>query len=398
MAVHVLMRAMCLTCVRVVAGAVVVCMCRAVIVAMVVVVGVRVVVSMVAVAVIGHMAAVSTAFRLKSQISLYHGHVHAAQHVGQHMVGFDLQVIGLQLYRHMAVAQVVGGAHQIKRAAVHRTSRDVQHFLRRCNDAHHRAIFGHQHITTAHCLATGQEHCQFTALVVGSGKAGFLTDIPIELHGGSAFQQNAGQALALGKEFVHGQHGVLTFQRSATSMTSWRALCIRQHFVSTDSMPNMSTPSELSFPTTSDWLPCGVNHVAVYGTLRAGGVNEMARLRPGIISTGRTTLTGSLHDLGWYPGLILQGTQQVLAEVYPLDHALEQVLDGYEGIWPQNTGEYTKRIVTLPVALTSGSTQMMALLVYEALPATVQHAPVIAASDWLAWHQAKGVPSGPAAP
>lgn len=156
----------------------------------------------------------------------------------------------------------------------------------------------------------------------------------------------------------------------------------------------MSTPSELSFPTTFDWLPCGVDHVAVYGTLRAGGVNEMARLRPGIISTGRTTLTGSLHDLGWYPGLILQGSQQVLAEVYPLDHALEQVLDGYEGIWPQNTGEYTKRIVTLPVALTSGSTQMMALLVYEALPATVQQAPVIAASDWLVWHRARGVPPG----
>ncbi len=159
-------------------------------------------------------------------------------------------------------------------------------------------------------------------------------------------------------------------------------------------MTNMSTPTALSLQKKSDWQPCGVDHVAVYGTLRAGGVNEIARLRPGIISTGRTTLTGTLHDLGWYPGLIFQGTQQVLAEVYPLDHALEQVLDGYEGIWPQNTGEYTKRIITLPVALTSGSTQMMALLVYEALPATVQQAPMIAASDWLAWHQGRGVPSG----
>lgn len=159
-------------------------------------------------------------------------------------------------------------------------------------------------------------------------------------------------------------------------------------------MAHMSIPSELSLQTTSDWLPCGVGHVAVYGTLRAGGVNEIARLRPGIISTGRTTLTGSLHDLGWYPGLVLQGTQQVLAEVYPLDPALEQVLDGYEGIWPQNTGEYTKRILTLPVALTSGSTQMMAVLVYEALPAAVAQAPVIAAGDWLAWHQSRGVSSG----
>jgi hypothetical protein len=30
--------------------------------------------------------------------------VHGAQHVGQHMVGLDLQVVGLQLDGHMAVA------------------------------------------------------------------------------------------------------------------------------------------------------------------------------------------------------------------------------------------------------------------------------------------------------
>ena len=150
-------------------------------------------------------------------------------------------------------------------------------------------------------------------------------------------------------------------------------------------MADMSTPSELSSLKNVDWQPCGVGHVAVYGTLRAGGVNDIARLRDHMVITGRTTLVGTLHDMGWYPGLVLQGTQEVLAEVYPLDHALEQLLDGYEGIWPQDTGEYTKRIVTVPVALTSGGTQTMAVLVYEALPAAVAQAPVIAAGDWLAW-------------
>ena len=150
----------------------------------------------------------------------------------------------------------------------------------------------------------------------------------------------------------------------------------------------MSTPSELSRSDKSGWQPCGVGHVAVYGTLRAGAVNDIARLRGGMVITGRTTLMGTLHDLGWYPGLVLQGTQQVLAEVYPLDAALEQVLDGYEGIWPQDTGEYTKRTLTVPVALTGGGTQMLAVLVYEALPATVQAAPVIDSGDWLAWFTA----------
>lgn len=156
-------------------------------------------------------------------------------------------------------------------------------------------------------------------------------------------------------------------------------------------MTDMSTPFALSSVAATDWQPCGVGHVAVYGTLRAGGINDIARLRPGIACIGRTTLTGTLHDLGYYPGLQLQGTQQVLAEVYPLDPALEQALDGIEGLWPTDVGEYTKRILTLPVALTSGGTQMLAVLVYEALPATVQHAPVVEASDWLAWYAAKGV-------
>lgn len=160
-----------------------------------------------------------------------------------------------------------------------------------------------------------------------------------------------------------------------------------------DSMTCMSIPFELphSEKSASDWQSCGVSHVAVYGTLRAGGVNDIARLRPGMVCTGCTTLTGTLHDLGWYPGLQLQGSQQVLAEVYPLDEALEQALDGIEGLWPDDVGEYTKRILTLPVALTGGGTQMLALLVYEAMPATVQKAPVIDASDWLAWFQGKGV-------
>lgn len=148
----------------------------------------------------------------------------------------------------------------------------------------------------------------------------------------------------------------------------------------------MSTPNAHSSSVVADWQPCGVNRVAVYGTLRAGGINDIARLRDGLVITGRTTLTGTLYDMGWYPGLSLQGSQQVLAEVYPLDKALEQVLDGYEGIWPQDTGEYTKRIVTVPVALTGGGTQMMAVLVYEALPAAVAQLPVIEAGDWLAWY------------
>lgn len=133
--------------------------------------------------------------------------------------------------------------------------------------------------------------------------------------------------------------------------------------------------------------------MAVYGTLRAGGVNDIARLGPHVECVGRAWLTGSLYDLGRYPGLRLEGTQQVLAEVYAMDCALEQAMDRIEGLWPEDVGEYAKRILTLSVELPGGATQPMTMLVYEAMPATVAHAPVIAASDWLAWanEQGKGV-------
>lgn len=157
-------------------------------------------------------------------------------------------------------------------------------------------------------------------------------------------------------------------------------------------MTTLETFADMNVPTSShDWQSCGAAYVAVYGTLRAGGINDIAKLKPGIACMGKTQLTGTLHDLGWYPGLTLQGTQAVLAEVYPMDDALEQAMDRIEGLWPQDMGEYTKRLLTLPVMLTAGGQQPVTLLVYEALPATVAAAPEIAVSDWLAWFEGKGI-------
>ena len=161
-------------------------------------------------------------------------------------------------------------------------------------------------------------------------------------------------------------------------------------------MTTLEAFAEMDAPTSShdspaSWQGCGAAYVAVYGTLRAGGINDIAKLKPGIACMGKTQLTGTLHDLGWYPGLTLQGSQAVLAEVYPMDDALEQAMDRIEGLWPEDMGEYTKRILTLPVMLTAGGQQPITVLVYEALPATVAAAPEIAVSDWLAWFEGKGI-------
>ncbi|UXC18195.1 gamma-glutamylcyclotransferase family protein [Comamonas squillarum] len=152
----------------------------------------------------------------------------------------------------------------------------------------------------------------------------------------------------------------------------------------------MQTPPPEHPIRNPPWHPCGAGHVAVYGTLRAGGVNDIARLQPGISCLGRSLLTGTLFDLGWYPGLQLQGSGLVLAEVYPLNDALEQAMDRIEGIWPQDVGEYTKRVLTLDVKLADGEQQPLEALVYEALPPALQGRTQISAQDWLAWIAEQG--------
>ena len=93
-------------------GAMHVAFCRAVCVVMFVVV--CVVVAMAVRPMRMPLAAVCTAFGLKRFLHGHHGHVHGTQHVGQHMVGLNLQVVGFQFNRHMAIAKVIGRTRQIK--------------------------------------------------------------------------------------------------------------------------------------------------------------------------------------------------------------------------------------------------------------------------------------------
>ncbi len=154
---------------------------------------------MVAVSVIGHMAAVGTAFGLKRQIGCHHGHVHAAQHVGQHMVGFNLQVVGLQLNRHMAVAQVVGGTHQVKGRAVRGAGGDLQHAL----GAAIARISDPSSATSTSPPRTawprGRKMASSRPWLSVAAKRDFWRTSQSQLDGGGALQQHFGQALALGR-------------------------------------------------------------------------------------------------------------------------------------------------------------------------------------------------------
>ena len=89
--------------------------------------------------------------------------MHGAQHIGQHMVGFYFEVVGLQFDRHMAVAQVISRTREVKRTAVCRVMRDAQYRLRRGQYLQQRTVFAHQHIAAAHHLPAVQKHTDIAA-------------------------------------------------------------------------------------------------------------------------------------------------------------------------------------------------------------------------------------------
>lgn len=134
-------------------------------------------------------------------------------------------------------------------------------------------------------------------------------------------------------------------------------------------------------------------YVFVYGTLRKGEERDINRLRPAPRWIGRACVTGVMHHLGSYPGLVLGVQGTVHGEVYAVDAELERVLDEIEEVWPQQTGEYAKRevAVRLDAALDPAATvkasdvaRELVCVLYEIAPERTQGKPIIAGGDWVA--------------
>ena len=133
--------------------------------------------------------------------------------------------------------------------------------------------------------------------------------------------------------------------------------------------------------------PANRRHVFVYGTLRRGDVRDINQLQPVPAFVAMATVQGVLYDLGSYPGMLLGGEGRVTGEVYAISAELERQLDRIEEVWPQPTGEYSKREVVVqlcrdgvtPEAL---ETQGLSCLLYEINPARSRTCPVISSGDW----------------
>jgi len=119
--------------------------------------------------------------------------------------------------------------------------------------------------------------------------------------------------------------------------------------------------------------------VFVYGTLRAGGSNDIRRYTPMPVAAGEGTVNGILYDLGAYPGCVLGGSQPVRGEIYAVAPAVEAALDRLEEVRADDSGEYMRREVD--VLSDAGPVRC---LVYEIHPSRIAGRPVIASGDWFA--------------
>ena len=119
-------------------------------------------------------------------------------------------------------------------------------------------------------------------------------------------------------------------------------------------------------------------HVFVYGTLRVGQERDINTLNPAPIFIGGSKINGDLYDLGSYPGMRLGGGNWVQGEIYQITSELERQLDVIEEVWPQQTGEYVKRVVVVQYAGAA-----LTCLIYEVGEAHAKGKVIITSGDWI---------------
>jgi len=129
-------------------------------------------------------------------------------------------------------------------------------------------------------------------------------------------------------------------------------------------------------------------HVFVYGTLRAGEVNDMTRAaaRHGIAApayVGTASLGGQLYDFGHYPGMVLDAAGLgVTGDIYRIPAALIPVLDEIEAVYPGEAGLFVREMHDVAC---NGATYLC--IVYPVSPSAVSQLPRIPGGDWVAYRR-----------
>ena len=128
--------------------------------------------------------------------------------------------------------------------------------------------------------------------------------------------------------------------------------------------------------------------VFVYGTLRAGEVNDLnaAARRHGIAAPtllGTATIAGRLYDFGTYPGLVLDPEAGLaVGDIYEVPDALLPVLDEIEEVYPGQASLFVREEQTV---LQAG--QPVTCLLYPVADGAVAGLPRIDSGDWVAYRK-----------
>jgi gamma-glutamylcyclotransferase (GGCT)/AIG2-like uncharacterized protein YtfP len=120
--------------------------------------------------------------------------------------------------------------------------------------------------------------------------------------------------------------------------------------------------------------------VFVYGTLRAGGPGAMPIRFPNSQFIAEAKVSGSLYDLGAYPGLILNESNSLVAgEVYEVDDEILNHLDDFEA-----SSNYLRKRVEIPLG-----NERRTGWIYEPDPDFYSLGTPITSGDWIEYAKTK---------
>jgi gamma-glutamylcyclotransferase (GGCT)/AIG2-like uncharacterized protein YtfP len=120
--------------------------------------------------------------------------------------------------------------------------------------------------------------------------------------------------------------------------------------------------------------------VFVYGTLRRGGARPMSIRFPNSKFIGDARVSGSLYDLGDYPGLLLnESNSLVIGEVYEVDDEILNGLDDFEA-----ASNYWRKQVEISLGI-----QRRICWVYEPEPESYSPSTLITSGDWIEYAKTK---------
>jgi gamma-glutamylcyclotransferase (GGCT)/AIG2-like uncharacterized protein YtfP len=120
--------------------------------------------------------------------------------------------------------------------------------------------------------------------------------------------------------------------------------------------------------------------VFVYGTLRRGSERSMPIRFPSSKFIAEAKVSGSLYDLGAYPGLLLnESNSMVIGEVYEVDDEILDKLDDIEA-----SSDYWRKQVEI-----SPGTHPKVCWIYEPNPESYCLRRLITSGDWIEYARTK---------